>query len=422
MPSLVTIAGVGQLTQRPDDPEDALEPVAMMTEVVRRAADDAGSSRLAEEADAIAVVRGAWRYSDPARLVADAVGAKRARTILTSHGGNTPQSLVNHFAQLIAAGEMDIAIVVGAEAIHSRGRARALGQDIEKTTQTDVEPDEHFGSDSAMGSEAEQSRGVAMPIQFYPIFENAYRAARGDSIDQQRDRLARLWARFNEVAVANPYAWSRRPMTAEQIREATPDNRMVGFPYTKAMNSNWFLDQAAAVIVCSPEAAEGLGVSADRLVFLHAGTDSHDTYLVSNRLELHSSPAIRIAGRRVLDLAGVDVHDVDHVDLYSCFPSAVQIAAAEIGLSPDRQLTVTGGLTFAGGPLNNYVTHSIATMVGVLRDDPGSIGLVSASGGFLTKHAFGVYSTSPPPAPFQNEDLQPEVDATPPRDYTHDYD
>jgi acetyl-CoA C-acetyltransferase len=132
---------------------------------------------------------------------------------------------------------------------------------------------------------------------------------------------------------------------------------------------------------------------------------------VSNRQDLHSSPAIRVAGRTALELAGIGVDDVRHVDLYSCFPSAVQIGAAELGLSLDRQLTVTGGLSFAGGPWNDYVTHSIATMANVLRDDPGSIGLCSANGGYTTKHAMGLYSTTPPAEGFKWADVQAEVDA-----------
>ena len=148
--------------------------------------------------------------------------------------------------------------------------------------------------------------------------------------------------------------------------------------------------------MCSVERARSLGVPSDRWVFPQAGSDAHDTPFVSNRRDFRSSPAIQAAGPAALRLAGVDVDDVAHVDLYSCFPSAVQIAAAELGLSLDRPLTITGGLSFAGGPWNNYVMHSIATMVDRLREDAGSVGLITANGGFVTKHAFGVYATSPP--------------------------
>jgi len=115
------------------------------------------------------------------------------------------------------------------------------------------------------------------------------------------------------------------------------------------------------------------------------------------------------------------VDDIAHIDLYSCFPSAVQVGAESLGLGEDRQLTQTGGLTFAGGPLNNYVMHSIATMVSVLRNDAGSVGLVSANGGFLTKHAIGLYSTEPPATPYRAEDVQAEVDKVPTTPVARDY-
>jgi acetyl-CoA C-acetyltransferase len=187
---------------------------------------------------------------------------------------------------------------------------------------------------------------------------------------------------------------------------------MIGFPYTKRLNSNNAVEQGAAVLLCSVEAAERLGIPRERWVFPHAGSDAHDAYLTSQRGDLHTSPAIRIAGGRALELAGVGIDDIAHADLYSCFPSAVEVAANELGLGLDRELTVTGGLSFAGGPWNNYVTHAIATMVGVLRADPGSLGLVTANGGFLTKHAFGVYSTDPPAGGFRWEAPQDEVDAS----------
>jgi len=181
---------------------------------------------------------------------------------------------------------------------------------------------------------------------------------------------------------------------------------MVAFPYTKAMCSNWFLDQAAALILCSEEAAERHAVARDRWVFVHGGAEADDTSYISNRAELGRSPAIAAAWSALAADRGVGIDDVAHLDLYSCFPSAVEAAAEAIGLDPDgkdraRQLTVTGGLTFAGGPLNNYVTHSIATLVDLLRSDSTALGLATANGGFLTKHALGLYSAQPPSTPFR---------------------
>jgi acetyl-CoA C-acetyltransferase len=144
-------------------------------------------------------------------------------------------------------------------------------------------------------------------------------------------------------------------------------------------------------------------------VFPHAGADGKDP-LMSNRTSFTSSAAIRHGGRAALDLAGVGIDDIDHVDVYSCFPSAVEIGCAELGLSTDRQLTVYGGLCFAGGPWNNPVGHAIAAMVGTLRSDPGSWGLVTANGGNIQKHSFGVYSTEPPAAGFRTATPQAAID------------
>jgi acetyl-CoA C-acetyltransferase len=420
-PRTAVLVGAGQFMQRTADPAEALEPLAMMVEAIERAAADAGATQLLRAVDSIRVVKGAWPYRDPGRLIADRLGGEVRQTLLSFDGGNTPQSLVNQTALDIEAGRLDVAVLVGAEGIYSRRRAKRAGAVIPYTSDAGSPPSATIGTDVTMSSPLELERGFAAPINVYPMFEVAIRHARGESVESHRRRISELWARFNAVAVDNPYAWIRRPMTAEQIATATPDNRLVGYPYTKSMNSNWDLDQAAAVILCSAEKAAALGVPRDRWVFPWSGTDAHDTYLISNRHDYHSSPAIRAAGARCLSLAGVGAGDIAHVDVYSCFPSAVQIAAAEIGFSEDRQLTVTGGLPFAGGPLNNYVMHSIATMAAVLRDHPGELGLCSANGGYVTKHAIGVYGTEPPAAGFRHADVQDEVDRAPTRAVTGDH-
>jgi acetyl-CoA C-acetyltransferase len=197
---------------------------------------------------------------------------------------------------------------------------------------------------------------------------------------------------------------------------------MVGFPYPKFLNANMQVDQGAALILCSLESAHAAGIDESRLVFPISGADAFDHWFVSERENLHSSPAIRECGRAALGLAGITIDDIKHVDLYSCFPVAVEIGAAELGLSLDRQLTLTGGLTFGGGPGNNYVTHSIAQLVDKLRGDPGTLGLVNANGWYVTKHAVGVYGTEPPKDGFRAERPQAEVDAGPKQTVIEEHD
>ena len=418
-PRTPVLIGAGQLSNRVDRGADVLEPVDLIVEALRRAADDSGAGSAAlTGADTVHVVGLlSWRYRDPALLAAQRVGATPRVTAVSGMGGNGPQSLVNLACLAIQAGEADLVLLGGAEAWRTRMAARSAGTEPDWTVQGDDVP-EATASIAAvpMTAPGEQARGVMMPVQVYPLFEQAVRLRHGRSLSEHRRQVGALWAGFSEVASRNPHAWIQEAFTAEEIVTPTPDNRMIGFPYTKRMNSNSAVEQGAAVILCSAERATALGVPRDRWVFPHSGTDAHDHYFFSERDRLGASPAMRIAGRAALDLAGIGADDLAHVDLYSCFPSAVQIAADELGLGLDRPLTVTGGLSFAGGPWNNYVTHALATMAQRLRETPGARGLVTANGGFVTKHAFGVYSTEPPASGFRYAEPQAEVDALPSRE------
>ncbi len=414
-PNTPVIIGVGQLLQRINDPLQGKEPIDMMVAAVKKAAEDAGNPGLLKQVESVCVIRGAWKYRQPAGYVAAAIGSPSAEKTGTCYGGNMVQSLLNVSALEILTGEKSLLVLTGAENGNTQARARKAGIEL-PMKKTDGAYDRMVGKEEPMSSEAEVARGIVQPIQMYPIFENAVRYAANESIKAHQEKVSNLCARFSNVAEGNPNAWIREPMEAEAIRTSGPRNRMVSFPYPKLMNSNNAVDMSAAIILCSLEKARALGIPENRLVYPWAGTDAHDTYFVSERDNLHSSPAIRIAGARVLELAGLTTESLDFVDVYSCFPSAVQVAAGELGLPLDRQLTVTGGMTFGGGPLNNYVMHSIARTVELLRENPGGKALVTANGGFLTKHAFGVYSTEPPAQDFLHQNVQEEVDHCPRRE------
>lgn len=421
-PRTPVLVGVGQLDVPADAADPTVEPVDLVERAVRLAADDAGSAALLAAVDAVRIVAMlSWRYADPGARVAARIGAPDAHTAVSPMGGNSPQMLVNRSALDILAGRHDVVVIAGAEAWRTRQAFRRTGENPPwSVDDPDTPPAEVIGTEMEMSHPAEQARGIVMPIHAYPIVEVALRAALGLSPAEHLERISELWSGFSRIAAANPHAAVRRAFTAEELRTPSPDNRWVGYPYTKWMVSNDRVDQAAAVVMCSVERAEALGIPRDRWVFPWSGTDTSEPTM-SERHELHRSPAIRVGGTRALELAGVGIDDLAHVDLYSCFPSAVQIGAAELGLGLDRQLTVTGGLTFAGGPWNNYVTHSIATMVRVLRDDPGSIGFCTANGGLISKHSFGVYSTEPPAGGFRHESPQDEVDAAPHREVAPDH-
>ena len=415
-PRLPVVVGAGQLTRRPGagDASSPPEPIDMMLEVLRQAA--AGRDSLLRKADSIRVPEMvSWRYPNPGALIAERVGASPRQTVYSTTGGNTPQAFLNDAAAAIQRGDLDTVLIAGAEAVYTRFMVRKTKDWLQWTQQpADVAAPEMYGDPRPGTNDIEMARSIVMPTQVYPIFENALRAAAGESIDEHQVKVSEMWSRFSAVAAQNPHAWSPEFLTPEEIRTVTPDNRMIGFPYPKYMNSNIQTDQAAAVIVCSVDAARAAGVPEDEWVFVHGGADANDHYWISERQDFVSSPALRACGQAL----GIDADETAHADIYSCFPSAVQVAAKELGFGLDRQLTVTGGLCFAGGPANNYVTHSIAAMYDVLRGDPGSRGVVTALGWYLTKHSVGLYSTTPPTDGFVH--ARPKVDS-PRREYTGDY-
>ncbi|MDZ7679012.1 MAG: acetyl-CoA acetyltransferase [Acidimicrobiales bacterium] len=421
-PRTPVIIGVGQIDVPEGEVDPTIEPIDLAELAVRTAARDTGSEEILAHADAVRVVAIlSWRYPDPGAVIAGRVGAPSAATAVSPMGGNSPQMLVNRSALDIAAGRHDVVVIAGAEAWRTRQAFRRDGTNppwapLDESTA----PAPVLGAEMEMSHPAELARGMAMPVNAYPIIETAVRSNAGRSPADHLHHIGSLWARFSDVAATNPHAAVHERFSAERLITPAADNRWVGYPYTKWLCSNDRVDQSAALIMCSAGRAEALGVPRERWVFPWAGTDTSEPTM-SLRQDLDRSPAIRIGGRRALEMADLDIDDVAHIDLYSCFSSAVQIGARELGIALDRQLSVTGGLTFAGGPQNNYVTHSIATMVGVLRDDPGSVGLCTANGGLISKHSFGLYSTTPPAGGFRHESPQAEVDLAPHRDVITDH-
>ena len=413
------LVGVAQVEQRINDLSEAREPIELMIDAIKLAAEDGGSSELLR-ADSVRVIRGMWPYENPAQAVAEAIGCSGAQTAGTPYGGNYVQTTLNKSALDIQAGKHDVIILTGAECGNTQAKAARAKQDLDWQALPGT-PDIMMGPEMNALHPAEKAVRLGRPIHVYPIFEIALRHHLGLGVQEHLQQVSELWARFSSVAAENPHAWIRDAKTAEEIRAPSAVNRQVSFPYPKFMNSNNNVDQGAALILCSEEKAAALGIPREKWVYPWAGTDAHDHENFSERDTLCSSPAIRLAGNRCLELAGLETADLQHIDVYSCFPSAVQVAARELNLDINRPLTVTGGLTWAGGPLNNYVMHSIARMVELLREAPGEKGMITANGGHLTKHAFGVYSTEPPATPFQHDDLQPQVDALRKREVAMDF-
>ena len=413
-PRTPVLVGQGQIVNHIASLTDAREPAQLIADAIRQAAADASLTAL-PEIDALHIVRLlSWKYTNPAFTVASLLGIKARAHGISPHGGNMPQLLVNKLALEIQRGELDIAIIAGGEASNSRARAHRENATLNwSESDADTPTAKNIIDDAAISSAEEIARKIVLPIQIYPIFESAIRAETKRDINQHDQMISELWSRFSNIAATNEFAWSNTALTAEQVRTITPKNRMIGLPYRKVMNSNNQVDMAAALIICSAAKATQLGIPRDKWIFPLAGTDCHEHYYISNRYSFADTPAIKLGGEMVCKLAEKSLQDMSLIDLYSCFPSAVQLGAKSLDLSLDQQLTITGGLSFAGGPWNNYVMHAIATMMIKLRQasDSSTNGFIWANGGYATKHSFGIYSSTPPKNGFKHGSPQSTIDS-----------
>ncbi len=416
-PRTPILVGQGQVLQRTDDLSAALDPIQLMAQAVIQATSDADLTQTPTPDAMLAIRSLSSKHSNPAQGVADLLKISPRRCEITPHGGNMPQALVNLAAREIQDGRLDVVIIVGGEALRTRNRARKNDVTLAwSTLDTSMSTPVLVGEDLAMNHEIELERKIMMPIQIYPMFETALRAAGNRSVHDHQRHIGELWSRFSAVAATNPFAWTQREYSASEIITPSQDNRTIGFPYTKMMNSNNDVDMAAALIICSVERAQALGIPKDKWIFPQSGTDCHEHNYISHRDTFADTPAVRIGGALALQLAKRSINEIGIIDLYSCFPSAVQLGAQSLGISITRQLTCTGGLSFAGGPWNNYVMHAIATTMIELRGRQNETALVWANGGYATKHSFGVYATTPTKDGFRHDSPQPQIDLLPRRD------
>ena len=414
------IVGVGFYQERNEDPLQCLEPYALMVKAVRAAATDAtagnGSSSLLQQLDSISVQQGMWDYINPGKLIADELGCPAASSILADLGILQLTPLFE-LCQAIACSEQQLGVVTGGEAKFRELRSTITGQSISNTRQpadTPV-PDIHHTSSDPFASELEAQAGIFMPVELFAIIESALRFHKGLGIEAHRDSIAKLYSGFSDIAADNPHAWKQESVSAEAIRNPGGKNAMLAFPYTKRHNTQWNVNQAVAIIVCSVAKAEELGLDRRQWVYPLSAAQSKHVVCLSQQKKLYSHPGTIMTGERARALADITVEDITAVDLYSCFPSAVQSFALDLQLEERCPYTVTGSMAFAGGPYNHSGLDGVARMVEILRSDghrsaaQRQVGLISNLSGIFGKQACALFSNTPHEAGYRFADITDEV-------------
>ena len=405
------IVGVGEVTQKKIEAlADCLEPLALIERSVRGALADANGFPV-HEIDSIRVVgQVSWTYRDLAASLARCLELGPVRAINGPVGGESPVRLLVDAAADIAAGRASTTVVCGAEALRSLAMYQGAGL---TPAWSDPDPEARLPVAEDFVSDVAARYGLSLPLDIYPLYENALRARWSQTLAQAQSESGAIWARMSEVAAANPFAWSGKVRSAADVVTPAQDNRPVTFPYQKFMVANLMVNQGAAVLVTSLARARSAGIPDERMVYVWGGAGAHEPYDFLARERFDQAPAMDAVLDRVLQRHGLQPQDIECYELYSCFPCVPKLARRRLGLAADTQLTQAGGLTFFGGPGNNYMTHGVTAMVRALRDGRGVHGLLYGNGEFVTKHHAAIVSRHPP-AELQwvsNDDLQRQVDA-----------
>jgi acetyl-CoA C-acetyltransferase len=391
------LVGAGEVVDRPAEPLLAREPAALMAEALRRADADAGAkagSNLLAALDSLDIVNSvSWPYHDvPEALVAH-LDQRPSRLVYGPVGGESPVRFIHEAANRIARGESQVAAVVGGEATHAVAAAQKAGIALPWTT-----PDPTWSRVKGRDylHPLAVRLGVADPVTVYPFYENAIEAHWGQTPAEGQAESAALWSAFSEVAARNPAAWLGRATSAAEIATPGERNRPIAFPYNKLMVANPMVSQGGAILLTSLARAREAGIAEERLIYLWAGAAAVEPRDYLNRDHYHGAHAQNAVLDACAAIATEEAAAFDICELYSCFPCVPKMASRRLGLPPGAVPTTTGGLTFFGAPLNNYMTHAAAAMLRALRGKPGSAALLYGQGEFVTKHHAVVLASRPP--------------------------
>lgn len=393
--NIPVVVGVAQYTQ-PKDVSNPLDPLGLMVKTAKMAMKDTKSTQISHIIDSIYMSNIiSWTYRDAPQELGDALGLKLKEKHYLPIGGNTPQYSLNKAAEAIERGEIQGALLVGGEANYSTYKAKKGKIEIDWPNRQKpeyVDDTQPLGFNSFI-----QKYNLLTFPNGYALMETALRAKLGLTVGEYQDKIGKILADFSSVAKNNPYAWTQKEYSKDEIIEPSPKNRLVNHPYTKRMVSNLYVDMSAAVLLTSEDVASRLNVPSKKWVYPMGGANMMNVKYMLQRPYLFRSPAINHATELSLKQADLSLNDIDVFDLYSCFACMIQIARREIGIPENdpRPLTLTGGLPYFGGPFNNYSMHGIVEAIEYVRKNPKNKALVQANGGYNTKQSVGIYGKEP---------------------------
>ena len=386
------VVGLGSLQQNGNF-LDLDEALIMMEQVTQAAIEDSTNKNISRYIDEVQVPKGYWKYRDPGKWIAKRNGFSEAETSVTKIGV-LQQHLINNACNKIIRGEIRASLIVGGEARYKKIKAAIEDKEFIETELTE-NPDHYVKAKDDLHIKQEVEHLGAMAVGYYAILETALRAKKNLSIDEHKKYLGRMYSEFSKIAAANPGGWSEKDLSWQDIAMVNKKNTIQALPYNKFHCTSWNVNQASAMILCSEEIADELNIPKSKRIYPLASSETNHMIAAIQRPNLIKPTGLKLAAEYILNICHENNIKPNTYELYSCFPVAVQMFAEVLSLQDNEKLTVTGGMSFAGGPLNNYMIHSTVKMLEDIRSTPSKIGLVTGVSGMMTKQAFALWAKDP---------------------------
>ena len=386
------VIGVSSITQK-GNYEDLDEALILMDMATKNAIKDCANEDIKKYIDEISIPKGYWKYRDPGKWIAENNNIKNIKTSITKVGV-LQQNLINKAALKIQEGSINASLIIGGESRYKRVIASKLGKNYIET-ELNINPDEYIKSESELRLDEEEQVLGEMAVGYYSILESAYRASKKNSIKDHNKNIAKLYEKFSKIAVNNKNSWISAPLTNKDILETSNTNPKQSFPYNKLHCTSWNVNQSSALIICSEDIADKLNIAYEKRVYPLASSEANNMIPTLLRKKLIDPLGMKLAGKYILDFCKTHSIQPNTYDLYSCFPVAVQMFADALKLKNKQDLTVTGGMAYAGGPLNHYVMTSTVKMIEEIRNDISKVGIVTGVSGMMTKQSFALWAKNP---------------------------
>jgi acetyl-CoA C-acetyltransferase len=400
------LVGIGSLQQKGSF-EQLDEALILMEQATLDAIEDTNVPEIKNYIDEIQIPKGFWAYRDPGKWIAEKHGFAEAETSVTKIGV-LQQNLVNSACKKIIDGEIRASLIVGGEARFKMIQALKEGLPYEEMALTE-NPDNYVKAKEDLYVAEELDALGMMAVGYYAIIESAMRYKNQYSLNEHESFLGNYYERFSQIASKNPHAWNQKIFTAEEIKTPSKKNQKIAYPYNKLHNTSWNVNQASALILTSDEIADKLKIPFDKRVYPLVSSETNHMIGVIQRPDLTSPVGLKLATKYLLETAAKNNIKPTFYELYSCFPVAVQLFAQALNIPENIDKTITGGMPFAGGPLNNYMLHATAQVLMRIRDNNSEVGLITGVSGMMTKQALAIWGKNPA-MDFQSMDVTAEAE------------